>query len=303
MIRMFSHRHSPHGIITQACYPIGNLKTVLWRYGNFLIRARGNTIRPFKGNAMDEVLFYVESGVGRIIINRPEKRNALNHHIIRHFREALQRAAQAPEVRVVTITGAGEKAFCAGGDLKALLLGGRAFGRIDFRKLLLEIVQYPKPTIALVRGHVMGGGLGLVLACDLSLACDDVFFSTPEIQVGMFPMMVMGLLCRNVGRKKATEMMFLGERITAVQALEFGILNHVHPRDQFDAASGDLIQKLLSKSPAILRMGKRAISRLLDERLEVEENHLESALAEVMATDDSKEGLRAFIERRPPKWK
>jgi enoyl-CoA hydratase len=255
---------------------------------------------------MDEVLLSVESGVGRICLNRPEKRNALNHHIIRHFREALQDAAQEPQVRVVTITGAGEKAFCAGGDLKALLSGtsgGRGFGRSDFRKLLIEIVQCPKPTIALVRGHVMGGGLGLVLACDLSIACSDVYFSTPEIQVGMFPMMVMALLCRNVGRKKATEMMFLGERITAGQALKFGIINHAYPRDQFDAAADELIQKLLGKSSTILQRGKKAISRLLDEKLELEENYLESALAEVMATDDSKEGLRAFIERRPPKWK
>jgi enoyl-CoA hydratase len=252
---------------------------------------------------MDEVVLTVESGLGRICINRPEKRNALNHHIIRHFREALQKAAQDTEVRVVTITGAGEKAFCAGGDLRALLSGGRGFGRADFRKLLLEIVQCPKPTIALVRGHVMGGGMGLVLACDLSLACDEVTFSTPEIQVGMFPMMVMGLLYRNVGRKKATEMMFLGERIRAVQALEYGIINHVYPRDQFDAAADELIQKLLGKSSTILQMGKKAISRLLDDKLEVEENYLESSLAQVMATDDSKEGLRAFMERRLPKWK
>jgi enoyl-CoA hydratase len=255
---------------------------------------------------MDEVLLSVESGVARIIINRPEKRNALNHHIIRHFREALQQAAHDPKVRVVIITGAGDRAFCAGGDLRALLSGssgGRGFGRSDFRKLLLEIVQCPKPTIALVRGHVMGGGLGLVLACDLSLACDDAHFSTPEIQVGMFPMMVMGLLCRNVGRKRATEMMFLGERITAIQAMEYGIINHVYPRDRFEAEAGEMIRKLLGKSSTILQMGKKAISRLLDEKLEVEENYLESALAEVMATDDSKEGLRAFIERRPSKWK
>ena len=153
---------------------------------------------------------------------------------------AFRDAAWDDSVAVVVLTGAGEKAFCAGGDLKAMRFWaseGQGFGRSDFRKLLLEIVQYPKPTVALVRGHVMGGGLGIVLACDLGLACEDVSFSTPEIQVGMFPMMVMGLLYRNVGRKRATEMMFLGERITAAQAEEFGIINHAYPRDQFEAAA------------------------------------------------------------------
>ncbi len=115
-------------------------------------------------------------------------------------------------------------------------------------------------------------------------------------------MMVMGLLYRNVGRKKVTEMMFLGERITAAQAGEFGIINHAYPRDQFEAAAGDFIRKLMGKSTTILQMGKKAISRLLDEKLELEEKHLESALAEVMATEDSKEALRAFLEKQPAKW-
>jgi enoyl-CoA hydratase/carnithine racemase len=113
--------------------------------------------------------------------------------------------------------------------------------------------------------------------------------------------MVMGLLYRNVGRKKATEMMFLGERMTALEAQELGMINHAYNRDQFESAARELLQKLIVKSSTILKMGKEAISRVLDEKLAGEEQFLESALAEVMATDDSKEGIRAFLETRPPK--
>jgi enoyl-CoA hydratase/carnithine racemase len=207
-------------------------------------------------------------------------------------------------VRAVTLTGAGEKVFCAGVDLEASLAaesGSQAFGRSDFRQLLLDIVECPKPTVVLARGHAMGGGVGIVLASDLCLACDDVYFSTPEIQVGMFPMMVLGLLYRNVGRKRATEMMFLGERITAPQAQEIGIINHAYSRDQFETAADEFVRKLAAKSSKILKMGKAAIFRILDEKLPSEEKFLESALVEVMATDDSKEGIRAFVEKRPPR--
>jgi len=254
---------------------------------------------------MDEVLYSIDAGIGRITINRPGKSNALNPALLGQMRQALKKAVDDRNVRVITITGAGSKVFCAGVDLKASLSaepGGEAFGRSDFRQLLLDIVRCPKPTITLVRGHVMGGGVGIVLAGDLCLACDDVYFSTPEIQVGMFPMMVLGLLYRNVGRKKATELMFMGERIPAAQAEQHGIINHVFRRDQFEAAAEEFLRKLAAKSSTILKMGKEAISRILDEKLPEEEEFLESALVEVMSTEDSKEGIRAFVEKRQPKW-
>jgi enoyl-CoA hydratase/carnithine racemase len=253
---------------------------------------------------MEEVLFEVESGVGRLTIHRPAKSNSLSPEMLREMRLLLHKAGEDPGVRIVTLTGSGEKVFCAGVDLKASLSEkeGQESGRGDFRRLLLEIARCPKPTVALVRGHIMGGGVGIVLASDLCLACDDVHVSTPEIAVGMFPMMVMGLLYRNVGRKKATEMMFLGERVPAREAREFGIINHAYRREDFDARAGEFIRKLSAKSPAILKLGKQAILRLLDETLPEQERFLESQLAEVMSTEDSKERLRAFAEKRPPKW-
>jgi enoyl-CoA hydratase len=254
---------------------------------------------------MDEVLYSVEAGIGRITINRPEKSNAMSPAVLARLRQVIEEAGKDRNVRVVTLTGAGEKVFCAGVDLKASLAAGpegQAFGRSDFRQLLIEISQCPKPTVSLVRGHAMGGGIGLIAASDLCFSYDDVHFSTSEIHVGMFPMMVMGLLYRNVGRKKATEMILLGDRMTAAEAAQSGLINRAFPREQFEAAAAGYIQKLADKSTVILAMGKKAISELLDKSLHEEEQYLESALVKVMATEDSKEGIRAFVEKRKPSW-
>ncbi len=255
---------------------------------------------------MAEVLYSVESGIGQLVINRPERRNALNSAVLAGMRTALKSAAEDPEVRVIAISGAGDKVFCAGADLAATLAGDEGksgFSRSDFRGLLLDILGCPKPTIALARGHVMAGGLGIFLACDLALACDDVHFSTPEIRVGMFPMMVLALLYRNVGRKRATEMMFLGERIPANTARDYGIVNHTFPRDRFDASSGEYLMKLAGLSSSILKSGKDAILRLEIKDLAEELEYLEEALAGVMTKEDCREGMRAFVEKRKPAWR
>jgi enoyl-CoA hydratase/carnithine racemase len=165
----------------------------------------------------------------------------------------------------------------------------------------MDIISCPKPTVALAGGHALGGGLGIALACDLCLACEDVHFSTPEIQVGLFPMMVMALLYRNIGRKKATELMFLGERISATEALHYGIVNHVYARERFHAESGEFIRKLVGKNPTILAMGKRAMSRVMDQTLAKEEELLESALVDVLDSEESKKIMQSFLEKRKAK--
>jgi len=254
---------------------------------------------------MSDLLYSVEGRVARITIHRPEQRNALDSSVLSGLRARLAEAASDPAVSVITITGSGDRVFCAGADLKAsreASAGGEAFGRGDFRNLLLEIERSPKVTVALARGHVMAGGLGLVLACDLSLACDDVHFSTPEVHVGMFPMMVLALLFRNVPRKKAAEMILLGERISAAEAREYGIVNHVYPRAEFDAAADALVAKLAAKSSHILRLGKEAMWSTEDLPLPDALEQLEAALARLMTTEDSREGIRAFLEKRPPRW-
>lgn len=257
---------------------------------------------------MSTVLVTKDAGIARIVINRPEQRNALNNDVLIGLRESLKGAVQDRTVRVIALTGAGDKVFCAGADLKASVTpadGPRQehFGRGEFRELLLELVRCPKPTVALARGHVMAGGLGLFLACDLTLACDDIHFSTPEIHVGMFPMMVLAMLHRTVGPKRATEMMFLGERIPAQTAREYGLVNQVFPRSEFDSSSSEVLRKLAEKSGTILRMGKEAMHVVEGMSLADSLENLEFTLSRLMATEDSKEGIRAFVEKRKPLWK
>jgi enoyl-CoA hydratase len=252
---------------------------------------------------MSEVLFSIDHSLGHILINRPAQRNALNAAVLKGMRDAVDRAATNNAVRVVTISGAGEKVFCAGADLKEAVTedpGRPGFDAGEYRHLLADILHCPKPTVALARGHVMAGGMGLLLACDLALACEDIHFSTPEINVGMFPMMVLALLVRHVGRKRAREMLFLGERIPADLALEYGIVNRVFPRDQFGLLSAEYLQRLADKSSHILKLGKEALERVEDAALPGELEYLEGALSRVMASEESREGIRAFVEKRKP---
>lgn len=254
----------------------------------------------------DEVRSSLAAGILSLSIHRPEQRNALDHAVLKGLREAIQQAGWDKGVRAVTLSGAGDKVFCSGADLKLAVSDDRAavaFHQGDFHRLLVEILRCPKPTVALARGHVLAGGMGILLACDLALACDDVYFSTPEIHVGMYPMMVLALLYRHVGRKKATEMLFLGERVPAAAALELGIVNHVFPRASFDREAGGFVEKLTQKSASILRSGKDALWRVEGRKLQEDLDFLEQALGKVMSCADSKEGMRAFLEKRPPVWK
>ena len=254
----------------------------------------------------DEVSSFLESGVLTLIINRPDQRNALNLAVMKSLGDALCRAGEDRGVRVVTLTGAGDKVFCAGADLKSTLSGETspdAFTPAAYHELLLQILKCPKPTVALARGHVMAGGLGLFVASDFALACDDVHFSTPEILVGMFPMMLMALLRRQAGRRRAVEMAFLGERISAATALEYGIVNHIYARGDFEIEADRFVRMLTEKSAAILRLGKQALLEVEGRDLAEELEYLKSALSGVMSCADSREGMRAFVEKRKPHWK
>jgi enoyl-CoA hydratase len=252
---------------------------------------------------MSEVLTSIESSICSIVIERPKQRNALNAVVISGIRNAIRAASCDPAVRIVTIAGTGEKIFCAGADLKSATGEEPPFLPADYREMLLEILRCPKPTIALAKGHVMAGGLGILLACDLAFACNDVHLSTPEIHVGMFPMMVLALLHRHAGRKRTTEMVLLGERVTAEEAVRIGILNRAFPRCAFDEETEKVMQSLAAKSSALLLQGKEAMLRLRDRTMPEELLSLEESLIRVMNTEDSREGIRAFIEKREPVWK
>ncbi|MGZ3444960.1 MAG: enoyl-CoA hydratase/isomerase family protein [Myxococcaceae bacterium] len=248
----------------------------------------------------------VEDGQALLIIDRPAARNALSPEVVAALRAALARAEADPAVRVVVLTGAGDKVFSAGGDLGAMPDGGYLAGhglRRAYGGLLEALAASPLPTVARVNGHALGGGLGLVLACDLAVAVDVAELGTPEIDVGLFPMMVLAWLQRHVGRKRALELLLTGDRLKAEEALRWGLVNRVVPRAELDGATRALAARVAGKSRAVLGLGKAAFGSAEDMPLPQAMDFLAGQLSLNLGTDDAAEGISAFLERRAPAWK
>ncbi len=253
----------------------------------------------------DEVRYEVESGAARLTIDREAARNALSPAVVKGLVAGLARAEADPAVRCVVVTGAGTRVFCAGGDLGGLsgdgFLDGHE-GRRAYGQLLLALQQLKKPTVARINGHALAGGLGLALACDLAVTVDSAGFGTPEIDRGLFPMMVLALLQRHLGRKRALELLLTGDRLTAAQALSWGLVNRVVPAADLDAATAELAGKLGGKSLAILALGRRSFFTAEDLPLGQAFEFLAAQLSLNVLCDDAAEGVTAFLEKRPPKW-
>lgn len=252
-----------------------------------------------------QVRYEVEGGTARLTIDRESARNALSPLVVQQLVEGLERADADPAVRCLVLTGAGSRVFCAGGDLGGLtgdgFLSGHE-GRRGYGVLLQRFQQIKKPTIARVNGHALAGGLGLVLACDLAVASADAGFGTPEIDRGLFPMMLLALLQRHLGRKRTLELLLTGDRLTAEQALAWGLVNRVVPPGELDAATKVLADKLAGKSQAIVGLGRRAFFTAEDLPLGQAVEFLASQLSLNVLTEDAAEGVTAFLEKRPPKW-
>ncbi|MDP6943364.1 MAG: enoyl-CoA hydratase-related protein, partial [Myxococcota bacterium] len=206
------------------------------------------------------VLQQRQDGVATLTLNRPERRNALSPGLLDALIAGLEEVKADPEVKVVVITGAGDKAFCAGGDLGGQQMKGGFIGlhegRARFVDLFHTLFELGKPTIARVNGTCLGGGIGLMLGCDLVVASEDATFGTPEIKVGLFPMMIMALIFRNVGRKRAMEMILTGERMDAQEAHRIGLINRLAPASELDEAVAKLAGRVGSFSPAVLKLGR-----------------------------------------------
>jgi enoyl-CoA hydratase/carnithine racemase len=200
-----------------------------------------------------------------------------------------------------------EKVFSSGANLGGFAgdvpLVHKHFATEGLLTLLKLIGSYPKPTICAARGHVLAGALGIVLACDLVIASEQATFGTPEINVGVFPFMIMALIYRNVPRKKVNELLLLGERQSAQDALALGIANKLVPEPEFDGAVAEWAGKLAAKSPLIMRLGKEAMCRQLDMGLDDALDYLRSQLTLALSTEDIVEGVSAFFEKREPQWK
>jgi enoyl-CoA hydratase len=255
----------------------------------------------------DELLYDVENGVATVTLNRLDQRNALNTELLAALVDGMKRARDDESVRAVVLTGAGEKVFCAGADLGGFAADAPLVEKHFASDLFLEFFRLMprlgKPSLCAANGHVLAGGMGLALSCDLVIAKQGARFGTPEINVGAFPYMIMSIIYRHVPRKKVNEMLLLGEQISAEQAVEYGLANTVVPPDQFHDAVRDWATKLASKSPVLMRLGHDAMYRQQDMALDDALEYLRSQLSLTFSTEDIKEGVAAFFEKREPEWK
>ncbi|MBI2705237.1 MAG: enoyl-CoA hydratase/isomerase family protein [Actinobacteria bacterium] len=239
-------------------------------------------------------------------INRPERRNALSWGVVGELRRRIAEARADPAVRVVILTGAGEKAFCAGADLGGMAAGAGYLdlheGRGELAELFHELWALGKPTVARVRGYALGGGFGLALACDLVVASDDAQFGTPEINVGVWPYIITVPMVRSMAPKKALELMMTGRRVNAEEGERIGFVTKTVPASQLDAEVVALATQLASKSPAIMKLGRDSFYRVWDEAAAEALPLLHAMLTLTTGTEDSKEGITAFLEKRDPNW-
>ena len=246
-----------------------------------------------------------DAPVARITLDRADKRNPIGPLTIGELVHAFEAARESEATRVVILTGAGT-AFSAGGDLGSF--SGAIEARSPIRpRSLVELFPamhaLGKPIIAMVNGAAMGGGLGLMAACDVVVASEQATFGLPEIKVGLWPMMVMAEIVRNVGRKNALELMLTGRHIQAAEAQALGLVTRVVPHDRLEAETLALARAVAAHSPATIALGLRAFYHCQDMAFDPGLAHLEKELDKVLALEDAKEGIMAFLQKRKPEWK
>ena len=241
-----------------------------------------------------------------ITIDDPERRNPLSNAAMDEIAGMVERAAADEAVRVIVITGAGSQAFSAGGDLSGgfverPIADHQARGALA--RLLLSLRSCGKPTVARVNGHALAGGFGLAAACDVVVAVEEATFGTPEIKVGLWPMMITAVLQRVMPRKAALELMMTGRRISADEARRLGVVSRVVPTGELDEAVDLVVSSLASASPAVMRLGRDAYYAVEDLGFEAALDQLHAGLTAVASTEDAAEGVAAFLEKRHPRWR
>jgi len=255
----------------------------------------------------EKLTYEVADGIATITFDDPETRNALSDQLLGELLAALRQAKADEDARVVVLTSSHEKVFSAGGNLGGfaadVATAHKYFGIELFVDVFRELGELGKPSIVAANGHVLAGSLGIALACDLIIAKDTAGFGTPEINVGLFPFMIMALIYRNVPRKTTNEMLLLGERMTAQQAHGAGIVNRVVSAEEFDAAVDEWAFQLAAKSPVMMRLGKDAMFRQMDMPFFEALEYLHHNLTLALSTEDVVEGVQAFFEKREPERK
>lgn len=245
-------------------------------------------------------------GVGTITINDPERRNPLSNAEMASLASAVKRSALDESVAVVVLTGAGDNAFSAGGDLRAgfvdeALEGHQARGALA--DLFRAMRRNPKPIVGRINGVALGGGFGVAAACDIAIASDTARFGTPEIDLGLWPMMISAVLLPLVPRKALIEMMMTGRIIDAQEALRLGVVTRVVPARDLDDEVAATVDLLKSKSPAALALGKEAFYAIEDMDVDTALDHLQVGLTALSMTEDAAEGVEAFLGKRDATWK
>lgn len=249
-----------------------------------------------------ELLQRQQDGVLWLTINRPERRNAISPGVLAGLIEALTRANADREVRAIVLTGAGDKAFCAGADLAT----GQSF-KFDYSEPTQGIAnlfrlsrQLNVPLVARVNGACMAGGMGLMAMCDMVVAAPHAIFGLPEVKVGVFPAQVLSVLNGLIGPRALNELCITGEPVTAQEALQLGLINRV--ADDLDAGVQALLDRFLDKSPAAIRRGLYLMKRIGAMSFEESMAFTESQIGLFALTEDAAEGQAAFREKRKPKW-
>ena len=256
--------------------------------------------------AYEKIRYEVADGVATVTLDQPDTRNALSNELLGELIDAYESARGDDAVRCLVLTSSHDKVFSSGANLSGFSgdvpLVHKHLGSERFVRLFRLIGELGKPTICAANGHVLAGSLGIALAHDLVIAKEGAEFGTPEINVGAFPFMIMALIYRNVPRKKTNELLLLGDRIDAQQAVEHGLANKVVPAGEFQAAVDEWAAKLASKSPLIMRLGKDAMFRQQDMAFHDALEFLHAQLTIALSTDDIVEGVTAFFEKREPQW-
>ena len=249
--------------------------------------------------------YEVEDGRATITIDEPERHNPLSSETMAELADAVLRAGSDADVRVVVITGAGDKAFSAGGDLSGGFMDTPVAthgARGALADLFRNLRRCTKPVVGRVNGHALGGGFGLAAACDIVIAVDDALMGTPEIRVGLWPMMISAVLKPIVPQKALFEMMATGRRFPATEGVALGVVSRAVPRDELDATVDELVAALVSFSPATLALGKASFYAIDDMDLDTALDYLHIGLTATGATADAAEGIAAFVAKRDAEW-
>ncbi len=249
----------------------------------------------------EDILYDVGDGIARITINRPERRNAFRPPTLAELRDAFTKARDDLDVGSIILTGAGDQAFSAGGDLSGGFVD-RPLEDHDSRRALADLLRAlrvcGKPTVARVNGHALAGGFGLAAACDVVVAADDATFGLPEIKVGLWPMMVTAVLQRVMPHKAVLELMLTGRRITAEEAMRLGAVSRVVPRSELDAAVDLVVSGLAAASPVVTRLGRDAFYGVEDLPFDAALDRLHVGLTAVSATEPGTDDQGLFGPRR-----